>query len=174
MFNIFNALVGIGIILGLLLIISVWVLRFLQETDNVYYQFLTKHSLVIAFIFALGATTGSLLYEFVFKLPPCTFCWWQRIFMYPQVIFLGVSIYLKDTKAWLSAILLSIIGSFFSIWHILLQTGIRSGGEACDVAGVSCTSIDVIIFNWITIPIMCLIAFIGILTFMFLYHKKTA
>lgn len=174
MFSLFNTFVGIGIIITALVILSVWILLFLQETDNIYYRFIHKKSLILAWIIALGATVGSLAYEFAFGLPPCTYCWWQRIFMYPQVIILGVGAYFKNAQAWISSIILSLIGAGFSAYHIMLQTGIRSSGLACELNGVSCTKIDVLIFGWITIPIMCLVAFLGILTFAYLAHKKTA
>jgi disulfide bond formation protein DsbB len=174
MFTFFNTLIGIGIIIIGLVTLSVWILAFLQETENRYYRFLKKYSLGIAWIIALGATLGSLAYEFIFALPPCTYCWWQRIFMYPQVVILGIGLYLKDLKVIYSSIILSIIGASFSVYHILLQAGIRSSGLPCELNGVSCTKIDILIFGWITIPIMCLIAFIGIITFAYLAHKKTA
>lgn len=173
-FTLFNTLVGVGTIGVLLVSLSLLVLLFLTETKNRYVQFWQKYSLVTALGIALFATIGSLMYEFGFGLPPCTFCWWQRIFMYPQVIVLGIALVVRDTKVWLSGVVLSVIGAFFSLYHIMLQTGIRAGGASCELNGVSCTSVDVIIFGWITIPIMCLSAFIGILVMMFLFHKKTA
>jgi disulfide bond formation protein DsbB len=168
----FNFVVGIGIIGILAFVASIWILLFLGETENAYFRFIKKHSFHFAFLLALGATLGSLTYSEIFHLPPCTFCWWQRIFMYPQVIVLGIGIWYKDLKIWLTSIILSAIGACFSISHVLLQAGLRQGGGACATTGVSCTKIDVLIFGWITIPIMCLILFIGILTFAYVAHRK--
>jgi disulfide bond formation protein DsbB len=171
----FNTFVGIGTLVIIAFIVSLWILIFLKETSNKYFQFVHKHGFHFAFILALAATLGSLTYSGIFKFPPCAFCWWQRIFMYPQVIVLAIGMYLKDTKVWLTSIILSAIGSCFSIYHILLQAGIRSTGTPCEaLGGVACTKIDVIIFNWITIPIMCLTLFVGILTLAYIAHRKTA
>jgi disulfide bond formation protein DsbB len=172
----FNYFVGIGTLVVAAIVASIWILIFLSETTNGYFLFLKKHSFHFAFLFALAAVLGSLTYSELFHLPPCTFCWWQRIFMYPQVIVLGIGIWLKDIKIWLTSIILSIIGICFSISHILLQTGIRQSTGACLESGVSCTKIDVLIFGWLTIPIMCCILFAAILTFAFLAHRnnKTA
>ncbi len=170
----FNTVVGIGTIGIILLIISIWLLLFLQETGNRYFHFLKKHAFHFGFLLALSAIIGSLIYSEIFKFAPCTFCWWQRIFMYPQAIVLGIGIWLKDIKIWLTSIVLSAIGLCFSISHILLQAGIRQSSGACLESSVSCTKIDVLIFGWVTIPIMCLTLFVGILTFAYIAHKKTA
>lgn len=169
----FNTVVGIGTLLVIGVILSIWLLMFLQETQNKYFRFLKKHSFHFAFLLALGALVGSLTYSNIFMFPPCTYCWWQRIFMYPQVILFAVGIYLKDMKVWITGIILSLIGASFSIYHIILQAGIRSSGAPCEaLGGVACTKIDVLIFGWLTIPMMCLVLFLGILTFAFISHRK--
>jgi disulfide bond formation protein DsbB len=173
MLSTFNTFVGIGTIGIILVTLSIWLLIFLQETNNHYFVFLKKHSFHFAFLLALGAIIGSLTYSDIFMLPPCYFCWWQRIFMYPQVIVFATGIYLKDLKVWITGIILSAIGALFSIYHILIQSGIVGPSGACAQGAVSCAKIDVLIFGWITIPIMCLTLFIGILTFAYISHRKT-
>lgn len=171
--NFFNTSVGIGTLIVIAVIISIWLLIFLQETQNRYFQFLKKHSFHFAFLLALGAILGSLTYSEILKFPPCTYCWWQRIFMYPQAVLFAVGIYLKDMKVWITGIILSLIGASFSLYHILLQAGIRASGAPCEaLGGVACTKIDVLVFGWLTIPMMCLVLFIGILTFAYISHRK--
>lgn len=170
----FNTVVGIGIIAIIVLIGSVWILEFLGETKNKYFRFLQKHHFHFAFLMTLGAIIGSLAYSNIFAFPPCEFCWWQRIFMYPQVIVLGIGIWQRDVKIWMTSIVLSAIGFCFSLYHVLMQAGVVGPSAACATSGVSCTKIDVMIFGWITIPIMCLILFVGILTFAYLAHRKEA
>ena len=170
----FNTLVGIGIIVIIIVVLVILALLFLGETDSKPFRFLKHHSFLFAFLLALGAVFGSLMYSEVFHFAPCVFCWWQRIFMYPQVIILAVALWFRDTRVWLTSIILSVIGACFSIYHILIQSGIVGPSAACSTLGVSCEKIDVLIFGWITIPIMCLVLFIGILMFSYIAHKKTA
>lgn len=172
MFEFFNTLIGIGTLVTIGVSVSLWTLLFLQETKNSYFQFLKRHSFSFAFLLSLGAILGSLTYSEIFRLVPCTFCWWQRIFMYPQAIILATGIYLKDTKIWITSIILSSIGACFSIYHILIQSGIVGPSGACATAGVSCAQIDFTVFGWITMPIMCLSLFVGILTFAYISHRK--
>ncbi len=174
MLNTFNTFVGIGTTGVVLITLSMWLLMFLKETENAYFHFLKKHSFHFAFLLALGAIAGSLSYSEIFKFAPCTFCWWQRIFMYPQAIVFATGIYLKDLKVWITGIALSLIGLVFSTCHILIQTGIVGPTGACATGGASCAAIDVMIFGWITIPIMCFVLFVGILTFAYVSHRKNA
>ena len=172
--TIFNTIVGIGIISIIVGIVLVFAMIFLQETDSKLFRWIKKHSLTIAFLLALGGMIGSLIYSNVFMFAPCEFCWWQRIFLYPQVIILGVAAWYRDVRIGTISIILSVIGICISIYHVLLQAGAVGSGAACALTGVSCTRIDVLIFGWITIPIMCLVLFVGILTFAYLAHRKEA
>ena len=92
--------------------------------------------------------------------------------MYPQLIILGIGIWSKDVKMWLTSVILSVIGICFSIYLVLLQMGVVGGNAACVAGGVSCAKIDVIIFGWLTIPVMALIFFAGVLTFAHLAHNR--
>ena len=53
---------------------------------------LKPHARILSFIIALTATVGSLFFSEIAKFTPCILCWWQRIFMYPQVILIGLGI----------------------------------------------------------------------------------
>ena len=116
-----------------------------------------KNSICIGFILSLCAVLGSLYYSEIRDLAPCLFCWWQRVFIYPQVILFGVALYTREIRtAHIASIILSIIGMCIAIMHVLAQAGIRSSGLPCAATGVSCTNIDLILLGYITIPLMSL------------------
>ena len=46
--------------------------------------------LFAAWMVALLATAGSLFFSYVMEFAPCVLCWYQRIFMYPQAVILGL------------------------------------------------------------------------------------
>ncbi|MCS0543365.1 disulfide bond formation protein B, partial [Aeromonas veronii] len=52
--------------------------------------------LFIAFAAALISTLGSLYFSEIQKFVPCELCWYQRIFMYPLAIILGIAIFKKN------------------------------------------------------------------------------
>ena len=172
MLTIFNTIVGVGIILAILGIVGVFAMMFLGETKSALFQWIKKYSVHIGFLIAFAGVFGSLMYSEVFKFAPCTFCWWQRIFLYPQVIVFGLGAYYHEKKIWITGVVLSLIGICFSAYHVLLQAGIVGANAACVTSGVSCEKIDVLIFGWITIPIMCLVLFASILTVSYVAHRE--
>ncbi|HDX9707084.1 TPA: disulfide bond formation protein B, partial [Bacillus thuringiensis] len=56
----------------------------------------TENIVFIAWAVSFIATCGSLYLSEILKFEPCNLCWYQRIFMYPLVILLGVAIIKKD------------------------------------------------------------------------------
>jgi disulfide bond formation protein DsbB len=55
-----------------------------------------RYALYVAWSQACIATFGSLYFSEVMLFPPCTLCWYQRIFMYPLPIVLSVGILRRD------------------------------------------------------------------------------
>lgn len=108
---------------------------------------------------ALVATLSSLALSEGFHLVPCLLCWYQRIFMYPLVVIVGVAILRRD-NAWPYTVLpLSIIGMAIALYHSLLQWKILPDAIAPCQAGISCTTAQIHWLGFITIPFMSLVAF---------------
>lgn len=126
--------------------------------------FFSKNALPISFAVALIATLGSLFYSEIAGYEPCKLCWFQRIFMYPQVIILGMALLKKDYGAAVYSIALSAIGTVIAGYHYLLQLGVAPS-LPCSAVGysVSCSQRFVMQFGYITIPMMALSAFALIL-----------
>jgi disulfide bond formation protein DsbB len=77
--------------------------------------------LAFAWIVALVATLGSLYYSEVRLFLPCELCWYQRIFMYPQAVILGLALWRQDFGVWPYSLALSLIGGSISALHLLEQ-----------------------------------------------------
>jgi disulfide bond formation protein DsbB len=82
-----------------------------------------RNALLLAFawLVALVATIGSLYYSDVRHFPPCTLCWYQRIAMYPLVFMLAIATWRGDTGIRPYALTLSLMGLFWSGYHLLEQ-----------------------------------------------------
>lgn len=126
-----------------------------------FLAFFSTNYLKLALTVSLTATLGSLFYSEIAGFTPCKLCWFERIFMYPQVILFGVAIWKKDAKIWIYSSTLSIIGAAISFYHYLLQIGFLPEGS-CDAVGrsVSCSKVFVMTFGYITIPLMAGTAFV--------------
>lgn len=107
------------------------------------------------------AIAGSLTLSGIYTLPPCTFCWWQRILIYPTLVMTWAAAY-APTKPLLRAIgIMAGIGALVAAYHVFLQLGIVTSG-VCGAGTVACTRIDLAIWGFMTIPAMSLATALGI------------
>lgn len=104
------------------------------------------------------ATFGSLYFSEIRQFEPCELCWFQRIFMYPLAVLLGVAYAKKDWKMSLYAAVLSGIGGCISVYHYLLQKlSFLQNHDFC--GNVACTGQYINWAGFITIPFLALVAF---------------
>lgn len=118
-----------------------------------------ENLLFIAWGASLIATLGSLYFSEILKFIPCELCWYQRIFMYPLVILLGIATVRKDASIALYSLILSSIGGSISIYHYFIQkiSFFRNSAPAC--GQVPCTGEYINWFGFITIPFLAFIGF---------------
>ncbi len=140
---------------------------------NSFRRFAHSKGLLCAFVVAVIATAGSLFYSEVAGYEPCKLCWWQRIFMYPQVVLLGIALLKRDTAVRFYAISLSAIGAVIAAYHYLLQLDIAPA-IPCQAIGYSalCSQRFVMAFGYVTIPMMALTAFLLIIAFLVLQNRN--
>lgn len=115
--------------------------------------------LYAAWLVSLIATLGSLYFSEIRGFIPCELCWFQRIFMYPQAILLGIAAYTGDTRIKRYVLPLSIIGGCISIYHYMLQKIPGFGGNHVCKNGVPCNAQYIDWLGFITIPFLALVAF---------------
>jgi disulfide bond formation protein DsbB len=127
----------------------------------------------LAFSIATTATLGSLYLSEVAHLIPCTYCWYQRIAMYPLVVILGIAAWRKDHGIRVYAATLAGIGATTSIYHRVIQAVPDLGGSACS-SGAPCTAAYFTLFGFVTIPYMAFSAFALILTVLWIDRTSSA
>ncbi|MFW2110403.1 disulfide oxidoreductase [Bacillus spizizenii] len=115
-----------------------------------------KISHLIAWTIALISVIGSLYFSEIKQFEPCNLCWYQRIFMYPIVILLGLSIIKKEPNIDKYVLSLSIPGFFLALYQVILQN--TSILEPCKI-GKSCSDTYINLFGFISIPMLSLISF---------------
>lgn len=115
--------------------------------------------LFVCWLLVTGATLGSLFLSEIMELPPCSLCWYQRIFMFPLVIILLVGLFPVDVKVVRYALPLALGGSVVALYHTLLQVGIIPESAAPCRQGVSCSNAYLDLFGFVSIPMLSLLAF---------------
>lgn len=114
----------------------------------------------INLVIALTGTIGSLYFSEIMKFVPCTLCWYQRLFLYPLVLIYLVALWTDDHIYRKYVLMFIVFGCAFSVYHCLLYYGFISTAIIPCTQGVSCTSKQLELFGFITIPLLSAMAFI--------------
>jgi disulfide bond formation protein DsbB len=134
---------------------------------------ISVYALDLASAVVVAATVGSLYLSEILLIPPCVLCWYQRILMYPLIIILVVAKVRKVKRIWEIVLPFTIMGGALSIYHYYLQFAPDSS-TICGVVGifVNCSDKPFVHYGYITIPWMCLSAFVYITALMFILRKR--
>lgn len=111
-------------------------------------------ALYISWGVSLMATLVSLIFSEILKYPPCTLCWYQRIFMYPLVFIIPIGILNKDHRIYTYTTTLSLVGLVIAGYHILIYHGIIPEAIKVCTAELSCKTKQFELFDFLSIPLM--------------------
>lgn len=121
-------------------------------------SFVRDHAALFGLLISAGATLGSLALSEVFDQAPCELCWYQRIFMYPLPILIGIAMVRNSRDARFGVITLAGLGSLVSIYHLVVQW--VPGTGSCDIDN-PCSSRILDFLGFVSTPAMALTAFIA-------------
>jgi len=124
--------------------------------------------LLAAWLVATMATASALFIGEVMLMVPCQLCWYQRIFMFPLAIVLGMACFSDDRRGAVYALPLAVGGLLMAAYHTLLVAGLIPNS-----AGVSCADQKLEILNGIQIPWLSLVAFFTITLLLTLFLRRT-
>jgi disulfide bond formation protein DsbB len=131
--------------------------------------------LFAAWLIALAGTLGALFIGEVMGKTPCLLCWYQRAFMFPLAVVLGVACYASDAGAWRYGLALSVAGLLIAGYHNLLFWGlIPEEIQPCTRSGPSCSSADLNLIGVIPIPLLSLGAFAALTALFLLIRRRLA
>ncbi|MBM4761035.1 disulfide oxidoreductase [Bacillus sp. B15-48] len=134
-------------------------------------DFLKKYNLYLAWIVSIIATGGSLYFSEGMKFIPCSWCWYQRILMYPLVFLLGRAAIKGDRNIIPYILPLSMLGTLIGTVHYLEQK-VGLFGDACRSL-IPCSTQYINWAGFITIPFLSLVAFMLITILLSLNKKNT-
>lgn len=116
-------------------------------------------ALATAWIVALTASLAVLFIGEVLNQMPCLLCWYQRAFMFPLAVVLGLGLWWQDRTIGRYGIALAFAGGAVALWHMGLYVGlIPERVQPCTATGPSCTDANQLILG-VPIPLLSLIAF---------------
>ncbi len=130
--------------------------------------------LLMAWLVALAATAGALFLGEVMGMTPCVLCWYQRIFMFPLALLLGLACYRNERVGAIYALPLALGGLVMALYHSALVAGwVPRAWVPCG-AGASCTEQDLNILGGLPLPWLSAGAFAALCLLLFVYLRKTA
>lgn len=139
----------------------------MQSTDDKWPLYLFAWSV------SLCAMLGSLFFSEVLKYPPCVLCWYQRICMYPLVAIFFVRLVRESRETLWFSTPLAVIGFAIALYHNLLYYNLIPESASPCVQGISCTSVHIEWFGFVTIPFLSLASFSIILIVSFLLSRSS-
>jgi disulfide bond formation protein DsbB len=173
----YQRIVGTGVLalhVLLVLVLAYFVYRKLsgkkcEKLENFVYE----QRMRFVFVFGLFATIGSFIFSDVYFVEPCKLCWFQRAFVYPQVIIAGVALMKRDISAWLNLRIMSIIGLVIAVYQMMAQFGVSALPKLACVAeaGADCAKITMLEYGYITIPVMSATFFLVVILLSLMKRK---
>lgn len=128
----------------------------------------------LAWLIASVSTLGALFLGEVMGYTPCVLCWYQRIAMFPLVVVLATGLFPFDRRVVRYALPLVVAGWLLAVFHLALIAGwIPEGIRPCQ-QGVPCSQAQVVLFGWLNIPLMSVLAFSAIFGLLLAASHKEA
>ncbi len=162
MIFIFNKVVALGTIA--MQIVFLYLLAYYlvnrKDANDVVINWLQKFGVKISLALVFFGAILTLVYSEVVGYPACYLCWIQRGFIYPQIIFLAVALWMQKRWAVAVSLIFSVMGMTVAIYHNFIS--VTGTGDKCNAFGngVSCSVRYVYEFGYITIPMMSLTIFL--------------
>ncbi|MCR8825263.1 disulfide bond formation protein B [Pseudosulfitobacter koreensis] len=123
-----------------------------------------EKALFSAWLVALVASLSVLFIGEVLGQTPCSLCWFQRAFMFPLAILLGLGLGLwwRDLAVGRYGAVLALAGAAIALWHLALYIGlIPERIQPCAASGPSCTDFNQLLLG-VPIPALALLSFLAI------------
>jgi disulfide bond formation protein DsbB len=125
----------------------------------------------IVFGVSFAASVLALYYSDVLGFEPCPLCWWQRLFLFPQVLLAGLAAWKKDAYMAEYSIVLSVFGAGVALYQHALQM-MPGSGLPCPATGVSCAQRIVFEFGYVTFPLMAFSTFAFLIIVMLFVRSR--
>jgi disulfide bond formation protein DsbB len=130
--------------------------------------------LFIGWLLVTGATLGSLFFSEIMGLPPCSLCWYQRIFMFPLPLIMLVGLFPFDARVVRYALPVAVGGVLVALYHSLLHLGIIPESAAPCQQGISCSDASLSLFGFLSIPMLSLLAFSTVVALLVVLKRRVS
>jgi len=135
-------------------------------------NWIQKNALYFAWSLSLFGLLLSLFVSEIERIEPCHLCWYQRIALFPLVIFLGMATYKNDLKMIPYALPLVFIGGFIALYQAVGQKiPFLLSSATCGFAD-DCVIPVFTLFGFITFPFISFVGFAVIGGLLYMAQKN--
>jgi disulfide bond formation protein DsbB len=165
-------------LVGFILLVVIYLHHFhfhLTKKESRILNKISDWALPLGFLASLFATLISLIYSDYLDQAACGLCWFQRVFIYSQVVLFAIAYVKNDLKIFQYTFWLSMVGGIIALYHEYLQLGYSELIPCPAVASlVDCAKPTFLSFGFITFPFMSitLFLFLILLAIAVRYHRK--
>lgn len=174
--EVYNQWFGLGTLILDILTVAFLALYFLRTISPEFApasMLISRGGLWIAFALSLFGIAATLFYSEVLGLAPCGWCWFQRIFLYPQAVLFAIALYKRDRSVADYSIGLSIFGGVIALYqHYLQMGGSALVGCPSNPGPADCAQRFMFEFNYITFPFAALSLFAFIIVLMLFVRRR--
>ncbi len=128
----------------------------------------------LAWLLASFSTLAALFLGEVMGYTPCVLCWYQRIAMFPLVLILAAGLFPYDPRVVRYALPLALAGWGIALFHWGVSSGIVPEAITPCSKGVPCSVDQIVWFGFLTLPILSVLAFSGIIALLLMTHFKAS
>lgn len=167
-----NYLLALGVLALQIFTVAFFVLYAMRKRPDFggAAAFIGRWGMWVAFLASFIASALTLFYSEVLGIEPCPLCWWQRVFLYSQVVLFGVALWKRSATIAGYSILLSLFGLGFALYHHAIQM-LPAGSLPCPATGVSCAARIMFEFGYITYPLMAATLFAFLIALMLFVRR---
>lgn len=126
----------------------------------------------LAWLIAGVSTLSALFLGEIMGYTPCVLCWYQRIAMFPLVLILAAGLFPFDPRVLRYALPLALAGWALAMFHWGVASGLIPESATPCSQGVPCSVEQIVWFGFLTLPMLSVLAFSGIIALLLLTHYK--
>lgn len=177
-FNFFNTYIPPIVLASSILLVLIfghYIYKTKTKRKSPFLDFIASKALLFGFLSTLLATVVSLIYSDFLGQEPCGLCWFQRVFLYSQLVLFTIAYIKNDIKVFTYTIWLSIVGAIIAAYHEYVQLG-YSELIPCPVSSVSadCAKPLFLSYGFVTFPFSSLVLFLFLIFLAIVLKNKKA
>lgn len=169
-----NFWVALGAVGMQVLAIALLAFYFVRKDFPVLSGLVERWGLWFGFLVMLASFVMSLYYSDVLGILPCSLCWFQRVFLYSQMVIFAVALAKREAARIADyAIVLSVLGGAVSLYNHYIQM-VGESPLPCPAGTGDCVKRFLFEFDYMTFPLVGFSAFALIIIVMLFVRQQKA